>query len=63
MCVRPQLSRALNYVIALLAMSTVEATGSLQAQEAKVRQARLVLHLLNSERVVGNDDTSVCAKF
>ena len=34
-CVRPQLSRALSYVIPLLctiATSTVEATGSLQAQ-------------------------------
>ena len=59
-CVRLQLSCALSYVIPLLyatiATSTVEATESLLAQEAKVRQARLVLCCLDGERVVGNND-------
>ena len=60
-CIRLQLSRALSYVIPTIATSAVEATGSLQAQKAKVRQARLVLCCLDGERVVGNDDNSVLA--
>ena len=39
----------------------MEATGSLQAQQANVRQARLVLCCLDGERVVGSDDNSVLA--
>ena len=54
-CVCPQLSRALSYVIHYYATSTVEATGSLQAE------ARLVC-CLDGERVVGNDDNSVLAR-
>ena len=60
-CARPQLSSVLTYVIALLiATSTVEATGSLQAQ-AKLCQARLVLCCLDTEKVVGNDHNFVLA--
>ena len=44
-------------------MSAVEAIGSLQAQLAKVCQARLVLCCLDGERVVGNDDNSVCTSI
>ena len=40
----------------------MEATGSLQAEQVKVRQARLVLCYLDSKRVVGNDDNSVWAR-
>ena len=62
---RPQLSRTLSYVIPLLLRATstnaVEATGSLQAQYAKVCQARLVLCCLGGEIVVGNNDNSVLA--
>ena len=63
-CVRPQISHALSYVIPLLCHCSHERNGSylsLQAQLAKVRQARLVLCCLDGERVVGNDDNSVCA--
>ena len=42
-------------------MSAVEATGSLQAQQAKVYQAKLILCCLDGERVVANDDISVFA--
>ena len=64
LCFHLQLSRALSYIIPLLchySHGTVEAIGSLQAQKAKVRQARLVLCCLDGERVVGSDDNSVLA--
>ena len=57
-CVRPQISRALSYIIPLLCHYSHKRTGILQA---KVRKARLVLCCLDGERVVGNDDNSVCA--
>ena len=47
----------------LISMSAVEATVSLQAQYAKIRQTRLVLCCLDGERVIGNDDNSVLASF
>ena len=40
----------------------MEATGRLQAELAKVCQARLVLCCLDGERVVGNDDNSVLTR-
>ena len=47
-CVRPQLSRALSYVI----------VAKWKRLGAQVRQAGLVLCYQDSERAVGNDDNS-----
>ena len=46
---------------AAIATDAVEATGSLQAQQAKIHQARLVLCCLDGEGVVGNDGNSALA--
>ena len=44
-------------------MGTVEGTGHLQAQKAKVCQGSLVLCCLDSEKVIGSNDTFVLASF
>ena len=51
-CVRPQLSRALSYVIPLLCHYSHKCSG---------RKARLVLCCLDGERVVVNNDNCVYA--
>ena len=54
----------LSYVIPLLCHYSHERSGSywkFGAQYAKVSQARLILCCLDGERVVGNDNNSVCA--
>ena len=68
-CVRPQLSRALSYVIRLLchctiATSAVELLGVCRLNRpAKVRKAILILCCLDGERVVGNDDNSSSDRY
>ena len=46
---------------ATIATNAAEATGSFQAQYAKVRQASLVLCWLDGKKMVGNNDNSVLA--
>ena len=68
MCVRPQLSRALNYFIVLLCHNIQEHrlrsgsyrrfAGSIVA-DSVVSQASLALCCLDGEKVVGSDDNSI----